>query len=139
MGNGNSHIDDDEPEGNSALDIHLDLLVMAYLRASEVSMDWHPRSGIKLSIGRNNSNRKVIPYYVWYHTQNIMKALYGKFMKSWATLGSNEPIVCSRHNIGGMGCNYKFKNLFLGVWCVIEYRHHSTHQHFNYSPYQLWG
>jgi hypothetical protein len=39
MGNGNSHIDDDEPEGNSALDIHLDVLVMAYLRASEVSMD----------------------------------------------------------------------------------------------------
>ncbi len=30
-GNGNSHSDDDEPKGNGALDIHLDLHVMAYL------------------------------------------------------------------------------------------------------------
>jgi hypothetical protein len=31
MGGGNSYSDDDELEGNSALEIHLDLLVMAYL------------------------------------------------------------------------------------------------------------
>jgi hypothetical protein len=31
MGGGNSQSDDDEPEGNSALDIHLDFFVMAHL------------------------------------------------------------------------------------------------------------
>jgi hypothetical protein len=30
-GNGNSHSDYDELKGNGALDIHLDLLVLAYL------------------------------------------------------------------------------------------------------------
>ncbi len=33
---GNSQSDDDKPKGNSALDIHLDLHVMAYLQANEV-------------------------------------------------------------------------------------------------------
>ncbi len=36
MGGGNSQSNDDEPEGNNALDIHLYLLVMAYLQAIEV-------------------------------------------------------------------------------------------------------
>ncbi len=31
MCGGNSQSDNDEPKGNSALDIHLDLLIMAYL------------------------------------------------------------------------------------------------------------
>jgi hypothetical protein len=31
MGGGNSHNDDDEPKGNSALDIHLNLHVMVYI------------------------------------------------------------------------------------------------------------
>jgi hypothetical protein len=39
-------------------------------------------------------------------------------------MGSDEPIVCSRHSIGGVGCNYKFNSLFFSVWCVIEYKHH---------------
>ncbi len=33
---GNSHNDDDEPKGNSALDIHINLHVIAYLHAGEV-------------------------------------------------------------------------------------------------------
>jgi hypothetical protein len=46
MDGGNSHNDNDELEGNSALDIHLDLHVMAYLQIGEVSMgltpkEWH--------------------------------------------------------------------------------------------------
>jgi hypothetical protein len=60
-------------------------------------------------------------------------------MRSWAILGSNGSMVCSKHNIGGVGCNYRFNSLFVGVWCVIEYGHHLAHQHPNYSPYQLWG
>jgi hypothetical protein len=68
-----------------------------------------------------------------------MRALYDMFMKSWAILGFDKPTICIKHNIGGMGCNYMFSNLFLNVWCVIKYKHHSTHQHTNYSPYQLWG
>jgi hypothetical protein len=37
------------------------------------------------------------------------------FMKSWAILGFDILIFFSRHNIGGMICNYKFNSLFLGV------------------------
>jgi hypothetical protein len=36
---------------------------MAYLQASEILVDWHPRSGIGLSTRRNNSNWKVIFQY----------------------------------------------------------------------------
>jgi len=57
-------------------------------------------------------------------------------MKSWAILGSNKHTVCSKHNIGGEGCNYKFNNLFLSVWCVTKFKHLSMHLHFTY---QLWG
>jgi len=56
-----------------------------------------------------------------------MKGLYDMLMKNWAILGFDGPTVCFRHNIGGVGYNYRFNNLFLGVWCVIEYGHHSTH------------
>jgi hypothetical protein len=38
MGSGNFHNDDDEPKGNRALNIHLNLLIMAYLQACEVSV-----------------------------------------------------------------------------------------------------
>jgi len=41
--------------------------------------------------------------------------------------------------LGSMGCNYRPNNSFFGVWCVIKYEHHSTHQHPNYNPSQLWG
>jgi hypothetical protein len=36
-------------------------------------------------------------------------------VKSWAILGFDGPTIYSMHNTGGMGCNYKFSNLFLGV------------------------
>ncbi len=61
---GNSNSDDDEQENNGALNIHLDLPIMAYLQANEVLVDWHPRSGIGLSTRQNNSDGKVIFYYV---------------------------------------------------------------------------
>jgi hypothetical protein len=38
MGGGNSQSDDDELEGNSAMDIHLNLHVIAYLQVGEVSV-----------------------------------------------------------------------------------------------------
>ncbi len=31
---------------------------------------------------------------------------------------SNKYIACSKHSTSGEGCNYKFSNLALGVWCV---------------------
>jgi hypothetical protein len=43
MGNGNSHNDDDEPKCNGALDVHLNLLVMAYLHACEVLVGLTPK------------------------------------------------------------------------------------------------
>ncbi len=42
-GSGNSHSDDDELEGNGALDIHLDLPIMAYLSAGEVLVELTPK------------------------------------------------------------------------------------------------
>ncbi len=40
---GNFHNDDDEPEGNGVLDIHLDLLFIAYLHVGEVLMGLTPK------------------------------------------------------------------------------------------------
>jgi hypothetical protein len=60
-------------------------------------------------------------------------------MRSWAILGFDQHKVSSKHNIGGKGCNYKFNNLFLGVWCVTKSGHLSMHINLTYSPYQLWG
>ncbi len=54
-------------------------------------------------------------------------------------LGSNRHIVHSKHNTSCERCSCKFNNLFLGVWCVTEFRHPSMHLHFTYNPYQLWG
>jgi len=36
-----------------------------------------------------------------------MKVLCNMFMRSWAILGFNRLTICSRHNIGGVGCNYR--------------------------------
>jgi hypothetical protein len=100
-----------------------------------------------LCIGPSSSIGKVIPFYEcgqmdkWrlYFTHDNMKALWGMLMKSWAILGFDGHIVCCKHNTSGKGWNYKFKFLFLGVWCVTEFKHLSMHLHFTYNPYQLWG
>ncbi len=42
-GGGNSQSDNDKPKGNSALDIHLDLPVMAYLQVGEVLVGLTPK------------------------------------------------------------------------------------------------
>jgi hypothetical protein len=59
--------------------------------------------------------------------------------KSWAILGSDGHTICSKHNIGGDGCNCKFKNLFIGVWCVTKFKYLSIYLHLTYNPYQSWG
>jgi len=41
--NENSHSDNDEPEGNGALDIHLGLFVIAYLHVGQVPMGLTPK------------------------------------------------------------------------------------------------
>jgi hypothetical protein len=43
VNSGNSHIDNDEPKGNGALDIHLYLPVLAYLHACKISMGLTPK------------------------------------------------------------------------------------------------
>jgi hypothetical protein len=60
-------------------------------------------------------------------------------MKSWAILGFNGHTICSKHHTGGEGCNYKFNNLFLNVWCVTKFKHLSMHLHLSNNLYQLWG
>jgi hypothetical protein len=65
MGNENSHNDDDdEPEGNGALEIHLDLHVMAYLYATEVLVGLTPKERNQVVHKAKWSQGKVIPYYV---------------------------------------------------------------------------
>ncbi len=49
------------------------------------------------------------------------------FMRSWVILGFDTHIVYSKHGIGGEGCNYKFNNLFLDVWCVTKFMHRAMH------------
>ncbi len=100
-----------------------------------------------LCIRPSDSNGKVIPSYrcgqmdKWRLclTQNNMKALWGMFMKSWAILVSDKHTLCSKNGTGGKGCNYKFNNLFPGVWCVIKFGHLLMHLHLTYSPHHLWG
>jgi hypothetical protein len=46
--------------------------------------------------------------------------------ESWAILGSDRPLVCPKHNIGGKGCNFGFNNLFFNVLYDIKYK---LHQH----------
>jgi hypothetical protein len=67
--------------------------------------------------------------------------------------GSNKPQNClnlckhvlqdlwfvSKCSFGGRGCNYKFTNLFFGVWCVIEFKHHSMHLHLTISKVVQWS
>jgi hypothetical protein len=100
-----------------------------------------------LCIRPSDSNGKVIPSYghgqvdkwrLWF-AQNNMRALWSMLMRSWAILGFDIHTICSRQNIGNEGCNCKFNNLFLGVWCVTEFKHLSMHLHFTYNLYQLWG
>lgn len=96
--------------------------------------------------GLNSSNGKVIPSYIcgqmdkWRlcFSHNNVKALWGMLIKSWAILGFDEHIICFKHNIGCEGCNYKFNNFFISVWCVTEFKHLSMHLYLTYSPYQLW-
>jgi hypothetical protein len=43
MGSGNSHSDNDEPKGNGALDIHLNLHVLSYLQVGEILVGLTPK------------------------------------------------------------------------------------------------
>jgi hypothetical protein len=43
--------------------------------------------------------------YGYYHAHSNMRAFYDMLMRSWAILGFNGFIVCSKHSIGGVGCN----------------------------------
>ncbi len=135
-------------ECNGALDIYDDalVLVVAYLQACEVWINTQGK-GTMLCIGPNNSIGKVIPFYgcgqmdKWrlYIVHYNVKALWGMLMRSWAILGSDGHIVWCKHNSSDKGCNCKFENLFLGVWCVTEFKHLSMHWHFTSNPCQLWG
>jgi hypothetical protein len=69
---------------------------------------------------------------------NNMKAFFNMFMKSWAILGFDKPIIYSKHNICGKGCNYRFNSLFLDVWCMSKCGGHSTHLYFIYGHCPSW-
>ncbi len=60
-------------------------------------------------------------------------------MKSWAILGFDKPIIYSKHNICGKGCNYRFSSLFLDVWCMSKCGCHSTHLYLIYGHCPSWG
>ncbi len=64
MDNVDSHDDQDiELEGNGALDIHEDALVIAYLQIGEIQIGLTLKEQIVLCIGPSGLNGKVILYY----------------------------------------------------------------------------
>jgi hypothetical protein len=77
--------------------------------------------------------------YEYYRAQNNVRALYSMLMRSWVILGSNKHVGCSKHNINGEGCKYKFNNLFLNVWCATEFGHHLMHLHLIYKLLSIMG
>jgi hypothetical protein len=87
---------------------------------------WHPRNVTKMCTKPSDWNWKIIPFYKCGQidkcelclAHNIVTPMCSMFMKSWAILGFNGPIVSFRHNIiGDMGCNYMFNYLFFSVVC----------------------
>jgi hypothetical protein len=111
-------------------------------------LDWHLRNMTRLCIRPNDSNGKVIPSYKcgWMEefdmcfAYNIMRVLWGMLMKSWAILGFDGPIVCFKHNIGGKGCNYRFK-VFFSMYGVhmTKCKDILTHLPLIYNYYSSWG
>ncbi len=71
---------------------------------------------------------------------NIMKALCGMLMRSWAILWFDGPIICFKHNIVGKECNYRFKFFFsmYGVH-MTKVKHLLTHLSLIYNYYSSWG
>ncbi len=136
-----------EPKGNGVLDTHENVLVFAYLQVNEIlviltpkecDQDVHKAKWLKWE---NNPSYKCgqIDECELCLAHNIVMALCSMFMKSWAILGFNGPVVSFRHNnIGDMGCNYMFNYLFLCVWCVTKWKHPLTHLHLVYKYYPSW-
>jgi hypothetical protein len=60
---GDPHDVDMELEGNGALDIYDDALVIAYLQTCEILIGLSPKERDRIVIGPINSNGKVIPSY----------------------------------------------------------------------------
>jgi hypothetical protein len=60
---GDPHDVDMELEGNGALDIYDDALVIAYLQTCEILIGLSPKERDRVVIGLINSNGKVIPSY----------------------------------------------------------------------------
>jgi len=102
---------------------------------------------IELSMRPNNLGGKVIPFSKygqmdkceWCLTLKDIEVLCNMFMKNWAILGFIKLIICSKHNIAGKGCNYKFNNLFFNILCVIVFMYHLMDLHLIHNYYPSWG
>jgi hypothetical protein len=124
--------------------MHLSLHICKQLKSL---LSWHPRNMTKLCIGLHGLSGNFFFSYECGQmdncrlclTSNNMKTLCNMFIRSWAILSFNKPIVYSRHNIGNEGYNYGFNNVSHSMWCVIKFGHHSTHLHFIYNQYPSWG
>ncbi len=69
-GGGNSQSDNDEPKENNALDIHLDLHVMAYLHVGEVLVGLTPKECVVLK-----KNNWLKSYFYLKDDKNYVKGL----------------------------------------------------------------
>jgi hypothetical protein len=102
---------------------------------------------IGLCVRPNNLGEKVIPFSKyglmdkceWCLTLKNMEVLCNMFTKNWAILRFIKLIICSKHNIDGKGCNYKFNNLFFNILCVKEFMHHLVHLHLIHNCCPSWG
>jgi hypothetical protein len=126
------HDVDMELEGNGALHMYDEAPIIAYLQVGEVRIGLTPK-------GRDRVVHKA-KQFKWEGNFLLQMWVNGQVKdvpcpEQLAHFGVNVHIVYSRHSTDGKGCNCKFNNLFLCIWCMIKFGHLSMHLHLTYSPY----
>jgi len=147
MDDGDPHDVDMELEGNGALDIYDDALVIAYLQVGEIPIGLTPKERdhvVHRAKQLKWEGNSLLRMWVEGQVKDVLcpkqrESLVKHAREELGHFGVQWTYSCSRQNIGGKGCNCKFSNLFLSIWCVIEFGCLSMHLHLTYSPYQLWG
>ncbi len=145
MDDGDPHDVDMELEGNGALDIYDDALVIAYLQVGEIPIRLTPKERDRVVHRAKRlkwEGNSLLRMWVEGQVKDVLcpkqrESLVKHAHEELGHFGVQWTYSCSRHNTGGKGCNCKFSNLFLSIWCVFGCL--SMHLHLTYSPNQLWG
>ncbi len=143
-------MDDEDPhdldmvlEGNGVLDIYDEAPIIAYLQVGEAPIGLTPKERDRVVHKAKRfkwEGNSLLKMWADGQVKDVpcpeqCESLVRHVHEELGHFGVNGHIVCSRHNIGGKGCNCKFNNLFLCIWRVIKFGHLSMHLHLTYSPY----